>query len=205
MISPGTHPSPAPLSQSEARRTLGLPPSAFVISVHARLVPEKGVADVIRAVGLLADPRIHLVIAGYGPERDNLETLGQQLLPAGHVHFLGQMQDPGPLYASANVFALATQAESFGIVFVEAAFYGVPSVGTTAGAVPEAVLDGETGLLVAPQDPAAMARALRRLRDDSELRRRLGENARQRANDEFSETVMADRYEQILFGPSAAQ
>ena len=200
VISPGTHPPISPPSQSEARRTLELPPSAFVISVHARLVPEKGVADVIRAVGLLSDPHIHLVIAGYGPERDSLETLAQQLLSPGHVHFLGQVQDPGPLYAAADVFALATQAESFGIVFVEAAFYGVPSVGTTAGAVPESVLDGETGFLVAPKDPAAMARALRRLRDDTALRQRLGENARQRAHQNSQHTMRQIRYEQLLFG-----
>ena len=88
--------------------------------------------------------------------------------------------------------------ESFGIVFAEAALYGVPSIGTTAGAVPETVLDGETGLLVALANAGEMSKALRRLRDDAGLRHRLGAAAQVRALSKFSDFAMADQFEPLL-------
>ncbi len=204
VIAPGMRPPKTLPSQADARAALGLTPDAFVIAAHARLVPEKGVADVIAAVGRLAGANrssspIQLIIAGYGPERARLEQLASEQVAPSQVRFLGQVDDPANVYAAANVFALATQAESFGIVFVEAAFHGVPSVATTVNAVPETVLDGKTGLLVPPQDPEAMFVALQRLHNDSSLCRRLGDAARTRAHGEFTEASMADRYLNVLF------
>ena len=202
VIPPGMRLPATMPGQAEARVALNLPPTAFVVSSHARLVPEKGVAEVIEAAARLSDPNLRLVIAGTGPERARLEHLAGSSLAPGQVLFLGQVSDIGPLYACADVFALATQMESFGIVFAEAAMYGVPSIGTTAGAVPETVLDGETGLLVPPGDAEAMAQALRRLRDDAGLRHRLGEAAQKRVHREFTDIVMADRFEKLLQGPT---
>lgn len=198
VIPPGMHVPAARPSREEARIALGLPLSAFVVTTHARLVPEKGVADVVEAAARLSDPNLRLVIAGTGPERDALERLAATRLAPGQVLFLGQVADIGPLYASADVFALATQMESFGIVFAEAALYGVPSVGTTAGAVPEIVLDGETGIIVPPSDVGAMAQALKRLRDEPSQRHRLGEAARERVYREFTDIVMANHFETLL-------
>ena len=158
VIPPGVRVPASRPRRAEARAALGLPASAFVVAAHARLVPEKGVADVIEAAARLSDPNLRLVIAGTGPEREALEGLAGTRLAPGQALFLGQVADVGPLYAGADVFALATQMESFGIVFAEAALYGVPSIGTTAGAVPEVVLDGKTGLLVPPRDPRSDGR-----------------------------------------------
>ncbi len=198
VIPPGVRVPESSPSRATAREALGLPPSAFVITTHARLVPEKGVAEVIEAAARLADPNLHLVIAGTGPECKALEQQAKERLAPGQALFLGQVADTGPLYASADVFALATKMESFGIVFAEAALYGVPSIGTTAGAVPETVLDGETGIIVPPSDVAAMAAAIGRLRDDPVLRNRLGEYARARVLSEFTESVMADKFEALF-------
>ena len=198
VIPPGLRVPESLESRASARQALGLPPSAFVVATHARLVQEKGVADVLEAAALLSDPTLRLVIAGTGPERDALERQARQRLAPGQALFLGQVGDTGPLYACADVFALATRMESFGIVFGEAALHGVPSVGTTAGAVPETVLDGKTGLLVPPCDPDAMAAAIRRLRDDPALHDRLGSAAKVRALEEFTEGVMADGFEKLF-------
>lgn len=200
VLPPALHPPDRLPTQADARVALNLPPNAYIISVHARLVPEKGVADMIEAAAIMKLPmtQLRLLIAGYGPERESLERLAALRLEPGQAQFLGHLADPTDLYAAADVFALATQAESFGIVFVEAAFHGVPSIGTTVNAVPEVVRDGQTGLLVSPRDPNAMAQALLQLHDDLPLRRRLGDAARARAHKEYSESVIVDRYRTLL-------
>ncbi len=83
------------------------------------------------------------------------------------------------------------------LVYVEAAFYGIPSIGTNAGGAPDAIADGETGLLVPSGDIAALTAAIDRLHHDTDLRLRLGRAACLRANSEFTEEHMADRYAKI--------
>lgn len=187
---------PQPTSRpgrTEARRRLGLPSSAFVVATLALLVPHKGIADLIEAVATLPDPAIRLVVAGEGPERPALEQLADSRL-AGRAHFVGRVADTADVYAAADVFALSSYLEGFGLVYIEAALHGVPSIGAAVGAVPETIRDGETGLLVPPGDRAALAGAIGRLRDDAELRHRLGAAARARALALFSEDVMVDGY-----------
>lgn len=205
VIPNGVRLPPAPPSRGEARGRLGLPERSFVIAGMGRLAPEKDFASLIHAVAdLPSGPGgVRLVIGGDGPLRADLEALAEARLP-GRVHFLGHVGDVEVVYAAADVFALATRAESFGLAFVEAALHGLPSVSSRVGAVPETVLDGRTGLLVPPCDPAALAAALGRLHDDPDLRRRLGEAARARARAEFLDDVMAARYEQVLFSGRGA-
>ncbi len=182
-------------SRAEARRRLGLPPSAFVISTLALLVPGKGVRDLIEAVAHVPDPNgaIRLVVAGEGPERPALERLADSCL-TGRALFLGRVPDTAEVYDAADVFALPSYLEGFGLVFIEAALHGVPSIGTTVGAVPETVCDGETGLLVPPGDREALASAILRLYDNPELCRHLGMAAQSRALALFTEDTMIERY-----------
>ena len=193
---PSGLPTPKELpSRMEARRCLGLREDAFVVASVTRLVPEKGIGDLLAAVADLAgsEQEAVVVVAGDGPERQSLEGFAAEHL--GHrALILGRVRDTADVYAAADVFALPSSMEGFGLVYIEAAFHGVPSVGTTAGGIPDAVVDGETGLLVSPGDIPALTGALRRLRDDPSLRRRLGEAARARARAEFTEDRMADRY-----------
>lgn len=98
------------------------------------------------------------------------------------------------MYAAADVFALPSHGESLGLAFLEAAWHGVPSVGTRVGGIPEAVLEEQTGLLAPVRDPLAFAHALTRLRNDAGLRRTLGAAAQARVRTEFSETAMLQRY-----------
>lgn len=183
-----------------ARVRLGLPPRAFVIASLARLVPEKGIADLIEAVArIVADgDEVLVVVGGDGPARPALEALARDRLGTRAV-FLGTIAgDTADLYASADVFVLPSYEEGFGLVYVEAAAHGVPSIGTRVGGIPEAVTDGETGILVPPGDIAALENAIRLLRDNPSLRYTLGEAAHARANAEFSETTMADRYARLF-------
>ena len=101
--------------------------------------------------------------------------------------------------AAADVFALPSRREGFGLVYVEAALHGVPSVGCAVGGVTDVIAHGETGLLVPPEDADALAGTLRRLADDPRWRRRLGAAAGPEAA-EFTEPVMADRYTAVFRG-----
>jgi len=182
-------------SRDDARARLGLALTAFVIVTLARLVPEKGVADLIEAVARVPDPygELVLLIGGDGPERGELERLAVTRL-GDRATFLGWIHDTADLYAAADVFALPSHMEGFGLVYVEAAFHGVPSIGTKVGGIPDAVADEETGLLVPVGDWDALVAAIARLRDDHDLRLRLGKSAAARAYAEFTEEGAADRY-----------
>jgi glycosyltransferase involved in cell wall biosynthesis len=199
-IYPGVCPPADHPSQSDARARLGIPDSAFVVATYSRLEQYKGTADLLEAVARIPDPNMELmcVVAGEGPERANLERLGSTRLN-GRVRFLGHVSRHADLYAASNVFAMPsrTSMETFGLVFVEAAFHSVPSIGTNVGGIPEAIVDGRTGLLVAPRDPDALAAAIIRLREDAALRYGLGETARARAYATFTEVGMANRYERL--------
>jgi phosphatidylinositol alpha-1,6-mannosyltransferase len=124
------------------------------------------------------------------------------------IRFTGRITDRElrELYDSSAIFALPTAAmvgrnaagEGFGLVFLEAAAFGLPVVAGRSGAVPEVVEDGRTGLLVDPDDPAAVANAIGTLLGDPSLRTRLGRAARARAQTRFTFEAFADGIEAML-------
>jgi len=118
-----------------------------------------------------------------------------------HVRLLGRLPDASiqALYRRADLFVMPglevrDDIEGFGIVVLEAALAGVPTLGTRTGGISEAIVHGETGWLVPPGDPAALEEAAARLLEDAALRRRLGEAARRRARDEYSWEAVAARH-----------
>jgi phosphatidylinositol alpha-1,6-mannosyltransferase len=157
----------------------------------------------IRAVGALQTsfPGLTLAIGGEGRDRRRLESLASRLgVPAT---FLGRVPDTDlpALYGSADVFAMACrdrwgglEQEGFGIVFLEAAACGVPQVAGRSGGAAEAVVDGETGIVLDdPRSPGGVATALRRLLADDDLRYRLGEAGRRRCVESFGYDLLARR------------
>lgn len=186
-----------------ARRRLHLPVDARIVLSLSRIVPRKGMPVLVEAVGLLsADrPDLTLVIAGTG--RDAPRTARAIARTGAPAMLYGRVEegDLADLYGCVDVFAMAChnrwaglEQEGFGIVFAEAAACGVPSVAGLSGGSAEAVIDGETGFVVQrPEDPLELAAALAPLLDDGELRRRQGEAARRRAENELSWDVSADR------------
>jgi phosphatidylinositol alpha-1,6-mannosyltransferase len=160
----------------------------------SRLVPRKGFDVLIDAVaGLDAD--VQLAIGGAGRDAARLERRAAARGITARCTFLGRVPDADlpALYGCADIFAMlcrerwaGLEAEGFGIVFVEAAACGVPSVAGRSGGSHEAVIDGETGLVVDPHDAAGVRAALQRLLDNDTVRTRLGRAARTRAVDELT-------------------
>lgn len=201
--------SPMPQSHKvEVRARLGLPTSGPMVLCVSRLVPRKGMDTLIATAGILAKdyPDLTVVIAGAGRDQRRLEHLVRR--SGAPVRLLGRVPaiDLPGLYASADVFAMSCRSrwagleqEGFGIVFLEAAASGVPSVAGDSGGAADAVVDGETGLVVSqPEDPAALAASVRRLLDDPELASRQGRAARQRAETVFAYDVLAKRLQIAL-------
>ncbi len=177
-----------------ARRTLGLDLDARIVLGASRLVPRKGFDVVIDALARLpAD--VQFVVVGGGRDQARLEQRVRALDLGSRVRFLGRVSDDElPLaHRAADVFAmvcrdrwLGLEAEGFGIVFLEAGASGLACVAGRSGGSDEAVLDGETGLVVDPRKPGAVAAALRELLDDPDRRAAMGAAARARAETEWS-------------------
>jgi len=170
----------------------------FTVLCVARQYPRKRVIDLLEAFTLvqarLAEAR--LVIIGDGPEHGALRQRLEELQLGESVQLLGALPDDAAVrqwYARGSVFCLPSEQEGFGIVFLEAMASGLPVVSTTAAAIPEVVLEGQTGLLVPPRDVPALAEALLRLLGDPALVARLRAGGRQHVR-RFSWEQVADRF-----------
>jgi glycosyltransferase involved in cell wall biosynthesis len=172
----------------------GPDPIGPVVTV-ARLSPEKDVENLLRAVAL-AD-KLRAEIAGDGPCRDALHTLAQELGIVDRVRFLGEVHDVAALLARARLFALPSRTEGISLTILEAMARGLPVVTTRVGGNPEVVVEGETGLLVPPLDPAALAAALRRVWEDTALGQSLGDAGRRRVEAHFDIRRMVAAYEAL--------
>jgi phosphatidyl-myo-inositol dimannoside synthase len=205
VIPPGVDPQRFhPIDAAEraaVRSKYRIDPERPLVLGLSRLVPRKGFDVLIRALAGL-DDSVQLAIAGSGRDERRLMDLAVSHQVHPRVRFLGRVPEAelAPLYASADVFSMlcrdrwgGLEAEGFGIVFVEAAACGVPSVAGRSGGSHEAVVDGETGFVVPPRDVDAVRDALARVLGDDALRARLGMAARERATHELSYEVLANR------------
>ena len=180
---------PEPIDLAEWRRRFAAASAAGVaarptVLTVARLYPRKRVDDLLEAAVLLKERigDVQIRIIGEGPEGPRLHALHQRLALGDTVVFLGHVtRDTLALeYSRAHCFCLPTVQEGFGLVFAEAMAAGLPVVACRAAAVPEIVRDGETGLLVAPRTPAALAGALERMLTDDGLSKEMGMAGRTR-------------------------
>jgi len=189
----------APGDRGAARRALGLPEDRFIVGIVATLRSWKGHSYLIDAVGSLADPGIRLVIVGDGPQ---LAALRDQVRRAGldeRVALVGQQADVAPWMRAFDAFALPSYAnEGVPQALMQAMFTGLACVTTAVGAIGEIALPERTAIVVAPRDSAALAAALRRLRQDESLRARLGRAAREHCLAGHTRTAMLDRMERIF-------
>lgn len=186
-------------ARAEVRAELGLAPEDFAVLTLCALVPRKGVDVLLRALAGLpgSPPRSVLLVAGDGPARAELEALAQALGLGARARFLGARTDKAELLAACDVFALASRAEGLGVAALEAMAAGRAVVATRVGGLGEAVVDGRTGLLVPPDDPAALAAALARLCDDPALRARLAAAGPGRVAEGFEAEQMVGAYERL--------
>jgi glycosyltransferase involved in cell wall biosynthesis len=165
------------------------------IGAIGRLAAQKGFDVLLRA--LVDVPGARLVIVGDGEERGRLEALARELGIADRTSFPGWTEEPRRLLADFDVFALPSRFEGFPLSILEAQLAEVPIVATDVGSVREAVVPDETGLLVAADQPEALAEALDALVGDPERRRRLGRAGREHVLARFTATHMARAFERL--------
>jgi glycosyltransferase involved in cell wall biosynthesis len=170
-------------------------PAVFV----GRLSSEKDVQTLLRAMALVVQrrPSFRLAIAGDGPCAADLKMLSESLGLGPHVQFLGEVRDVPALYSQASMFILSSVTEGLPLTVLEAMACGLPVVATRVGGTPEAVVDGTTGVLVPPGEPAALAEAILRIAADDELARRMGAAGRRRAEANSDVRTMVGRYESL--------
>ncbi len=201
-----------PVDRKQARAALGLDPDERVLLQLGRMVPRKGVDDVIRALARLRGEhgvaaRL-LVVGGESREPDPEKTpeIGRLMAVARAegvadvVTFAGSRDrhELRDCYAAADVFVTTPWYEPFGITPVEAMACGVPVVGSAVGGIKTTVRDGETGFLVPPRDPAALADRLAHLLRRPELLRQMGATALRRARRHYTWDRVAARPNQAV-------
>ena len=175
--------SDAPGHRTEARATLGVPEAAFVVAAAGRLSPEKGFDILLDAARRRKG--MTFLLAGDGPLSD---TLTRDLPP--NTRLLGRLDDIRPLLSAADVFAVPSRREGQGIAALEAMAAGVPVIASRIGGLAEMLADGQTALLIPPNDPAALAAAFSRLENDARLRRNLAQSASALVHDRYRLEVM---------------
>jgi phosphatidyl-myo-inositol dimannoside synthase len=201
-VDPDSVAAPSTEVRARVRQRLGLGGAPFLLSI-GRLRRRKGMDLLLDAFAALAPrhPTLHLVIAGEGPEEAALRARG-----GPRVHFAGGVDDDtrNALLAECELFVLANRrlpgdVEGFGIVFLEAALQGKAVVGGRNGGVPDAVVDGVTGLLVETEgDPGPLTAAIERLLCEPELARAMGERGRERALRDFTWESRAATFSECL-------
>lgn len=180
----------------------------FILLTVARLEERKGHDQVIEACRRLVKdiPELTYLIVGDGPYRNHLEQLAERSGISKHIHFIGSVptsQLPA-YYSLADAFIMPARqlpnrdVEGFGIVYLEANAFGKAVIGGRSGGVSEAVIDGQTGLLVNPTNADDVARAILTLARDPELRRKLGEQGRRRVQEKFRWQQRAEAVRELI-------
>jgi glycosyltransferase involved in cell wall biosynthesis len=168
--------------------------SPIVLTV-ARLDPQKGHTHLLEAAATL--PGVVFLLAGAGSERAALEAQARGSGISDRVQFLEHRTDIPELLRAADAFVLPSLYEGLPLTVLEAMAAAKPVVATTVGGTDEAVVDGVTGILVPPADPAALSAAIRRILDDPDTAARLGAAGRERVVSTFSTHRMINATEQV--------
>jgi|GEM_PF-139238 len=193
--------------RDDAKTSLGVSKSAFVIGSIGRLAVEKNYSLLFRAVRQMIDERRAagnvrafepaLILVGDGPDRASLEKLAVELGIQGIVTFAGSREDVDHWLEVMDVFCLPSLTEGLSIALLEAGMLGLPSVVTDAGGNAEVVQDGITGLIVPTDNVDSMVSALSRLSMDKDILKRMGQAAREHVAGMFSSKAMAAAYSEL--------
>lgn len=181
------------------RKQLGFCDQDKIVITASRLAEKNGLADLIKAVSLLpADYK--LIIAGSGKLETDLKNLVKQLELEKRVVFMGDQghQQLAKLYQAADVFCRPSLTEGFGNVFVEAMISGLPVVATGVGGIKDFLINGQTGLEVKVHDPENVARKIRQLVLDQDLREYIIENAKTMVKQKYSWDIIAKDFKILI-------
>lgn len=178
-----------PMPARDARIKLGYDPDEPLLGVFGRLSSEKGQRVAIEAMFLVAKdyPDARLAIVGEGDDRQDLESAAEALGIRGSVIFTGFVQDVREMMSACDIVLVpSSRGEGFGLTAVEAMALKRPVIASEQGGLPEILVDGETGLLVPPNDPQALAEATCKLLAAPDLAAKMGANGRMRAEKHFA-------------------
>jgi glycosyltransferase involved in cell wall biosynthesis len=185
---------------ARVRGELGVPDGVAAIGAVGRLYEQKGYDDLISAVGLLkrstAQP-FRCLIIGHGPEEERLQGMIDAQGLAEDVRLVGRRQDIADVIPALDIAVLPSKYEGSPLAILEYMAGGAPIVATAVGGVPELIEDGVHGLLVRPEDPAALAAGMQSLLEDPELAARLGAAAKERQRANFDLDVVVRRLEDL--------
>ena len=166
-----------------------------IISTLARVEERKGHKFIINAISKLIDrfPNLIYLIAGKGPYLEEIKKYVKELSLDNHVVFLGWITEPEKslVLKNSEVFAMTPttvgeSVEGFGMAFIDAAFHGIPSVGSRSGGISDAIIEEETGLLAEAGNQEEITKKLTKLLDDAELRTKLGKRGKEIAERHYS-------------------
>ncbi len=190
----------------DQRETLGIPRPAFVVGYTAEFIAWKQHGTLLDAFSKLAMnfPDLHLVLIGTGELWEKTRDRARELPGAERVHFLGPRPDARKLLGIMDVYTQPSDGEGFGIAVVEAMLARRAMLVSNAGALPEIIEDGSTGLLCRVGDASDLANKIMVLAQNPEMRRSLGEKARQVALERFAPEPFAERLTAVLEGEFAA-
>lgn len=193
--------------RAAARAALGLG-DGFCVTTVGRLAPEKNFPMLIEAFAKATreEPTSRLVFVGDGSERAPLEALAARLGVAERVLFAGWRKDVAELLPAFDLFVLSSFSEGLPMSMLEAMSAGVPVVSTAVGDIPEVITSSESGLLVPPRDPDALANAIGAMLGSPDLRTRAGDAGRALVLGRYSRAAMVDAYLEAygLRAPSSA-
>ncbi len=202
----------SPAKLAELRASFGFAPSDSVFVCVARFAPQKAHDVLLKSFAQVLEraPNARLLLVGddpFGDGRRKAEAIARALGLDGRAVFAGIRRDVPALMAMSDVFVMCSLWEGLGLVFLEAMATGLPVLATRVSAVPEVVIEGETGLLVAPSDVDDLARAMHRLANDAELRAQLGAGGKKRVRSVFDVERMIEEtlavYRDVLTGAGA--
>jgi glycosyltransferase involved in cell wall biosynthesis len=183
-------PEAAHSSGAAFRRKFGIPMDRILVTQVSSMVPQKGIPDLLEAVriALPSVPALHCALVGDGTKSAEYARLAAEMGIAGHITWTGLSLFPmaDGVFAGSDIICQASRwHEAFGLGISEAMAWAKPVVATTVGGIPEVVEDGNTGILVPPRSPTALAAALVRLAIHPAFRQQLGEAGRKRAQLKF--------------------
>jgi glycosyltransferase involved in cell wall biosynthesis len=175
-------------NRSEIRANLAIPADSRVIGFVGRIVKDKGIREIADAWRILSSRRedIHLIFVGPYEERDPIPKADAELFRTDpRIHFLGQRSNVADYLAAMDVFVMPSYREGFPLTNLEASAMELPVVSTKIPGCIDSVKDGETGLLVPPRDVGLLVKAIETYLDDSDLRKKHGQQGRIRVLAEF--------------------
>ncbi|WP_072968971.1 glycosyltransferase family 4 protein [Thermoanaerobacter uzonensis] len=178
------------------KEEFNLSEDSFIVGSVARLIPAKGVQDLIKAASILKNVNAYFFVAGDGPFREELQKMIDSLNLKGRFFLLGYRNDIPSFLRNLDVFVLPSHEEGFGISVIEALSEGVPVIATKVGGIPEILKDGIEGILVEKESPEGLAKAIEKLLKDEKLRKNISLKGKENAK-KYSCNKMIEEIQQI--------